>query len=84
MRIGVLGAGRIGQTHITNLAELPRVTEVLVYEPDPQAVLRVQEIATVCSSVEELLERSEGVINISAEQLTPLPVAAHHPSRDFR
>ncbi len=30
------------------------------------------------------LERSEGVINISAEQLTPLPVAAHHPSRDFR
>ncbi len=62
MRIGVLGAGRIGLTHITNLAELPRVTEVLVYEPDPQAVLRVQEIATVCSSVEELLERSEGVV----------------------
>lgn len=30
------------------------------------------------------LERSEGVINISAEQLTPLPVAAHRPSRDFR
>ncbi|MEQ1873795.1 MAG: error-prone DNA polymerase [Ilumatobacteraceae bacterium] len=30
------------------------------------------------------LERSEGVINISAEQLTPLPIAAHHPSRDFR
>ena len=30
------------------------------------------------------LERSEGVINISAEQLTPLPVAAHHASRDFR
>ena len=30
------------------------------------------------------LERSEGVINISAEQLTPLPVVAHHPSRDFR
>ncbi|MSV86131.1 MAG: hypothetical protein F2864_11500, partial [Actinobacteria bacterium] len=62
MRIGVLGAGRIGQTHITNLAELPRVTEVLVYEPDPQAVLRVQEIATACSTVEELLERSEGVV----------------------
>ena len=62
MRIGVLGAGRIGQTHIINLAELPRVTEVLVYEPDSQAVLRVQEIATACSTVEELLERSQGVV----------------------
>jgi error-prone DNA polymerase len=30
------------------------------------------------------LERSEGVINISAEELTPLPVAAGSPSRDFR
>ena len=30
------------------------------------------------------LERSEGVINISAEELTPLVVAAHNPSRDFR
>ncbi len=30
------------------------------------------------------LERSEGVINISAEQLTPLPIAAHTASRDFR
>ncbi len=30
------------------------------------------------------LERSEGVININAETLSPLPVAAHNPSRDFR
>ncbi|MBI4884483.1 MAG: error-prone DNA polymerase [Actinobacteria bacterium] len=30
------------------------------------------------------LERSEGVINISAEQLTPLPISTHRPSRDFR
>jgi len=30
------------------------------------------------------LERSEGVININAEELTPLVVAAHNPSRDFR
>jgi len=30
------------------------------------------------------LERSEGVINISAEELTPLPVGASAPSRDFR
>ena len=30
------------------------------------------------------LERSEGVINISAEELTPLPVAASNASRDFR
>ena len=30
------------------------------------------------------LERSEGVINIVAEQLAPLPVAASAASRDFR
>ena len=30
------------------------------------------------------LERSEGVINISAEELTPLPVGAAPTSRDFR
>ncbi len=30
------------------------------------------------------LERSEGVININAEELIPLPVAAHAASRDFR
>jgi error-prone DNA polymerase len=30
------------------------------------------------------LERSEGVVNLVAEALTPLPVAASVPSRDFR
>ena len=30
------------------------------------------------------IERSEGVININAETMSPLAVAAHHPSRDFR
>jgi error-prone DNA polymerase len=30
------------------------------------------------------LERAEGVINIVAEALTPLPVSAHTASRDFR
>jgi error-prone DNA polymerase len=30
------------------------------------------------------LERAEGVINIVAEELTPLPVAASAASRDFR
>jgi len=30
------------------------------------------------------LERSEGVINVVAEELTPLPVPAHVASRDFR
>jgi error-prone DNA polymerase len=30
------------------------------------------------------LERSEGVVNLVAETMTPLHVAAHTPSRDFR
>ena len=62
MQIGVLGAGRIGQTHIINLAELPGVTEVLVYEPDANAARRVQELATVCSSAEEVFTRSDAVV----------------------
>jgi len=72
MRIGVLGAGRIGQTHIINLAELPEVTEVLVYDPDPVKVARLQEAATVCSSAEELLARSQAAV-----VATP---TSHHPT----
>jgi error-prone DNA polymerase len=30
------------------------------------------------------LERAEGVINVVAEQLVPLPVPASNASRDFR
>ena len=76
MRIGVLGAGRIGQTHITNLAELPEVTEVLVYEPDANAARRVQELATVCSSAEEVFTRSDGVVVATPTSRHPEDVRA--------
>jgi myo-inositol 2-dehydrogenase/D-chiro-inositol 1-dehydrogenase len=72
MRIGVLGAGRIGTTHINNLAALESVTEVLVFDPDPAAIERVRGTATVCATAEELLSRSDGVV-----VATP---TAHHPT----
>lgn len=62
MRIGVLGAGRIGSTHIRNLAGLDAVTEVLVHDPDDAAAQRVRNAATVCGSVEQLLDSSDGVV----------------------
>jgi len=71
MKIGVLGAGRIGHTHIVNLAGLPEVSEVLVYDPDPAAIERVSHFARSCSTVEELLDGSDGVV-----VATP---TAHHP-----
>ena len=62
MRIGVLGAGRIGRTHILNLAELDAVDEVLVVDPDPAALESVRSAATVCADAAELFERSDGVV----------------------
>jgi len=76
MQIGVLGAGRIGQTHIINLAELPGVTEVLVYEPDANAARRVQEVATVCSSAKEVFTRSDAVVVATPTSRHPEDVRA--------
>ena len=65
MRIGVLGAGRIGKAHIANLAALDRVEEVLVHDPDADPG------AGTMVTRDELLERSDGVV-----VATP---TTHHP-----
>jgi myo-inositol 2-dehydrogenase/D-chiro-inositol 1-dehydrogenase len=62
MRIGVLGAGRIGQAHIANLATTAGVDEVLVHDPDIAAVDAVAAHARACATADELVDRSDGVI----------------------
>ena len=66
MRIGVIGVGRIGTMHATNLAALDAVDTVLLHDPVPG---RAEEAAALLGartepigSVEELLAASDGVL----------------------
>jgi myo-inositol 2-dehydrogenase / D-chiro-inositol 1-dehydrogenase len=58
VRIGVLGAGRIGRTHVANLLALDGVDEVLVHDPSAA----VPDGAVAVGSAAELIERSDGVV----------------------
>jgi myo-inositol 2-dehydrogenase/D-chiro-inositol 1-dehydrogenase len=64
MRIGVAGTGRIGTMHAANLAALPQVSEVLLYDPVPG---RAQTVATASGAravadLGTLLRESDGVV----------------------
>lgn len=66
MRIGVLGAGRIGAVHAANLLRCAAVEEVLVFDPDAPAVAGTTSAATL----DEVLDRAQGVV-------VATPTAAH-------
>ena len=72
MIVGVLGAGRIGATHVANLAGLPDV-EVAVFDPDAAAVER-----SVAGSGARLLPDREGVL-AEADALVIATPTANHP-----
>ena len=63
MRLGVIGAGVMGQNHLRVCTEFKQVSEVLVHDVRPQAAeaaaLRVG--ATVAGSLEALLETADAV-----------------------
>lgn len=71
MRIGVLGAGRIGRAHAANLTLVEGVDEVCVHDPDPVALDALPESAMRVGSTDALLDRCDGVVIA-----TP---TAHHP-----
>lgn len=57
MRIGVLGAGKMGAFHARTLSEFPDVAELVVADPDGERAVALAESigATAVGSVEELL-----------------------------
>jgi predicted dehydrogenase len=61
MDVGVIGTGVMGRNHVRVYSELKGVGDVYVFDPMAENAQRVKELATVCSSMDELLRRSEAV-----------------------
>jgi myo-inositol 2-dehydrogenase/D-chiro-inositol 1-dehydrogenase len=66
MRIGVIGVGRIGTMHATNLAALDAVDQVLLHDPVPGRAERVAALigprTAPLDSLDDLLAASDGVL----------------------
>src|SRR3712207_1553905 len=74
MRVGLLGAGRIGALHAGVLARAPGVNEILVGDADPQRAEEVaQEVGGEAGRIEAVLGSGPDAIVIAAS--TP----AHAP-----
>jgi predicted dehydrogenase len=61
MDVGVIGVGAMGKNHVRVYSELKGVDTVYVYDPISENAQRASDLATVCSSPEELLARAEAV-----------------------
>ncbi len=61
MDIGVIGVGSMGRNHVRVYSELKGIGDVYVFDPSAQNAARAKEFATVCPSMEDLLERVESV-----------------------
>lgn len=70
MRVGVAGAGRIGEVHVRNLAQHAAVSEVRLFDPDPSRVAAVAaaEGAVPVTSMAELLVGADAVVIASPTQ----------------
>jgi myo-inositol 2-dehydrogenase / D-chiro-inositol 1-dehydrogenase len=64
MRVGLAGAGRIGEVHLGTLANHPAVAEVRLYDPDLQRcrALAQQHGARASASVNELLDGIDALV----------------------
>jgi myo-inositol 2-dehydrogenase/D-chiro-inositol 1-dehydrogenase len=56
IRVAVLGAGRMGRTHLRNIATIPNAHVVVVADPDEASAIRGQEIAGAARAVGDPLE----------------------------
>ncbi len=61
MDIGVIGVGTMGRNHVRVYSELKGVGNVFIYDPVAENAQRLKDLATVCSSPEELLKKAEAV-----------------------
>ena len=62
MRIGVAGVGRIGTMHAANLAALPQVDEVLLFDPVPGRAESVTLDKARAVARTDLISQSDGVL----------------------
>ncbi|MGW0516833.1 Gfo/Idh/MocA family protein [Crossiella sp. NPDC003009] len=66
MRIGVAGVGRIGTMHATNLATLPSLDQVVLFDPVPgraaASAAALGERARAVDTLDELLAAADGVL----------------------
>jgi len=61
MDVGVIGVGAMGRNHVRVYSELKGVDAVYVYDPVAENASRANDVATVCASLHQLLERAEAV-----------------------
>ncbi len=61
MDIGVIGVGAMGRNHVRVYSELKGIGDVYVFDPAAENASRVKDIASVCSSMDELLGKVEAV-----------------------
>jgi len=61
MDVGVIGVGTMGRNHVRVYSELKGIENVFVFDPVPENAARVKELATICGSSEELLQKAEAV-----------------------
>ncbi len=61
MDVGVIGIGSMGRNHVRVYSELKGVENVYVFDPAAENAERTKDIATVCSSAEDLLKKSDAV-----------------------
>jgi len=61
MDVGVIGVGSMGRNHVRVYSELKGVENLYVFDPIAENAARAREVANVCGSVEELLQRVEAV-----------------------
>jgi len=61
MDVGVIGAGVMGRNHVRVYSELKGVGNVYVYDPLAENAARVQDLAVICGSLDELLAKVDAV-----------------------
>ena len=61
MDVGVIGVGAMGKNHVRVYSELKGVENIYVFDPIRENSARSKEFATICSSVDELLSKTEAV-----------------------
>jgi len=61
MDVGVIGVGAMGRNHVRVYSELKGIENVYVFDPVAENAKRVGEFATICSSMDDLLSKSEAV-----------------------